>query len=129
MMEDEDTSSPSKAFTVASRIYCLTTSERKEIFDHLQESLKPTEPIAWLRSIGKSRSHTGIFRTLIGKINAMNVPFTFQTAHAMADEAALLDSGATENFIDIETWKRMGIGKRPLVKPIKVYNVDGTENK
>jgi hypothetical protein len=59
----------------------------------------------------------------------MNVPFSFQTAHAKAEETALLDSGATENFIDETTWKRMKVGKRPLVKPIKVYNVDGTENK
>jgi len=65
----------------------------------------------------------------IRKIDAMNIPFTFQTAHAMAKEIALLDSGAMENFMDMETWKRMGIGKKPLVKPIKVYNVDGTENK
>ena len=47
----------------------------------------------------------------------------------MAEEVALLDSGATENFMDMETWKRIGIGRKPLVKPIKVYNVDGTENK
>jgi len=114
---------------MAFRVSHLTTNERKEIFDHLQETLKPTEPTVWVRSIGKSSSHTGIFRTSIGKIDAMNVPFTFQTAHAMANEAALLDSGAMENFIDIDTWKRMGIGKRPLGKPIKVYNVDGTENK
>ena len=127
--DDADTSGPSKAFTVASRISCLTTNKRKEIFDHLQETLGPSESTAWLRSIGKSSSQTGIFRTSIGKIDTMNVPFTFQMAHAMANEAALLDRGATENFIDIETWKRMGIGKRPLVKPIKVYNVDGMENK
>ena len=105
MTEDEDINNPSKAFTVASHVSCLTTNKRKEIFDHLQETLKPTEPIAWLRSIGKSGSHTRIFRTSIGKIDAMNVPFTFQTAYAMANETALLDSGATENFIDVETWK------------------------
>jgi len=34
----------------------------------------------------------------------MNVPFDFQTAHAEADEIALLDSGVTENFIDEHTW-------------------------
>ena len=61
----------------------------------------------------------------IRKIDAMNIPFTFQTAHAIADEAALLNSRATEKFVYTETWKRMGIGK----KPIKVYNVDGTEDK
>jgi hypothetical protein len=41
----------------------------------------------------------------IRKINAINMPFSFQTAHAMAKETALLDSGATENFLDQETWK------------------------
>ena len=65
----------------------------------------------------------------IRKINAINMPFSFQTAHATAEEVALLDSGATENFLDYETWKRMKIGRRPLVKTIKLYNVDGTENK
>jgi hypothetical protein len=65
----------------------------------------------------------------IRRINAMNVRFKFQTAHAKAEETALLDSGATENFIDEETWKKMGVGRRPLSKSIKVYNVDGTENR
>jgi hypothetical protein len=65
----------------------------------------------------------------LNKIDALNVPFTFQTAHAMAEEKALLDSGATENFLDEETWKRMGVGRRLLDKPLKVINVDGTENK
>src|SRR5712672_3791947 len=59
----------------------------------------------------------------------MNVPFDFQTAHAEADEITLLDSGTTENFIDEHTWQRMGVGKKPLPKKIKVFNVDGTENK
>ena len=65
----------------------------------------------------------------IKRLTSMNVPFNFTTAHAKAEEKALLDSGATENFIDKQTWERMGVGKRPLVKPIKVYNVDGTENR
>jgi len=59
----------------------------------------------------------------------MNVPLTFQTTHAIADEATLLDRGVMENFIDIGTWKQMGVWRRPLVEPIKVYNVDGMENK
>src|ERR1700747_1153669 len=65
----------------------------------------------------------------INKIDALNVPFTFKTAHATAEEKALLDSGATENFIDQKTWERMGVGKRLLKKPIVVMNVDGTTNK
>jgi hypothetical protein len=44
----------------------------------------------------------------------------------MADEKALLDSGATENFIDETTWQRLGIGRKELKRPITVTNVDGT---
>jgi len=47
----------------------------------------------------------------------------------MAEQTALLDSGATENFISFRTWKQLGIGRQELNKPIMVHNVDGTENK
>jgi hypothetical protein len=47
----------------------------------------------------------------------------------MADEKALLDSGATENFVDETTWQQLGIGHKELEKPITVTNVDGMENK
>ena len=47
----------------------------------------------------------------------------------MAEETALIDSGATDNFIDENTWAKLGIGKMELSKPITVHNVDGTENK
>jgi hypothetical protein len=47
----------------------------------------------------------------------------------VAEEQALLDSGASENLIDEETWKTLGIGAFVLPKPITIYNVDGMENK
>ena len=59
----------------------------------------------------------------------MNVPFKFATARAMAEETALLDSGATENFIDETTWERLKVGKNCLKDKIILHNVDGTENK
>jgi hypothetical protein len=65
----------------------------------------------------------------IRKVQAMNVPFKFQTARAMAEETALLDSGATENFIDESTWERLQVGKNKLNEEIILHNVDGTENK
>ena len=68
-------------------------------------------------------------RMYIRKIEAMNVPFKFETAHAQAEETALIDSGATENFIDEESFKRLGVGKRTLPRPVKMINVDGTENR
>jgi hypothetical protein len=65
----------------------------------------------------------------IRRINAMNVPFKFETARLKADETALIDSGATENFIDEDTWKRLGIGRNQLHEKIVLTNVDGTENR
>jgi hypothetical protein len=47
----------------------------------------------------------------------------------MANEKALLNSGATENFINEITWQRLGIGCKELKRPITVTNVDSTENK
>ena len=36
----------------------------------------------------------------IRRIKTMNLPFQFCTVHQMTDDEALLDSGATENFLD-----------------------------
>jgi hypothetical protein len=41
---------------------------------------------------------------------------------------ALLDSGATENFIDPRMVEKLGIGKIPMINPRTVFNVDGMEN-
>ncbi len=59
----------------------------------------------------------------------MNVTIAFQSLSEQAKETTLLDSGATENFIDEQTWRRMGIGWWSLATPLMVYNVDGSENK
>jgi hypothetical protein len=59
----------------------------------------------------------------------MYTSFEFSTVRQVAEEQALLDSGASENLIDKETWKTLRIGAFVLPKPITIYNVDGTENK
>ena len=41
---------------------------------------------------------------------------------------ALLDSGATGMFMDRRMAKRHGFKMRKLERPLKVKNVDGTEN-
>ena len=47
----------------------------------------------------------------------------------MAEETALLDSGATENFIDHATIVCLRLGTKKLEKPCQVFNVDGTYNR
>jgi hypothetical protein len=65
----------------------------------------------------------------ISEKSSINMPFTFSCAHGMAEETALVDSSATENFMDERMVTRLGIGKRPMKQPHRVFNVDGSENK
>jgi len=60
---------------------------------------------------------------------SLKLDFNFRTISNMAEEIALVDSGATENFIDIDVWKHLKIGRFRLSKAIPVHNVDGTMNK
>jgi hypothetical protein len=65
----------------------------------------------------------------IRRTKAMYTSFEFSMVRQVAEEQALLDSGASENLIDEETWKELRIGAFVLPKPITIYNVDGMENK
>ena len=56
-------------------------------------------------------------------------PLSFTTARYTTQESALLDTGATHNFLDLRTVIRLGIGTKKLEKPRTVSNVDGTKNK
>jgi len=47
----------------------------------------------------------------------------------MANIKGLVDSGATDCFMSPAIVRRMGLGKRPLDKPRKIWNIDNTENK
>jgi hypothetical protein len=60
--------------------------------------------------------------------NSVIVPFIFETVRRKAEESMLLDSSATENFIDQRMVSQLKIGIRQLPAPRKVHNVDGTEN-
>ena len=53
----------------------------------------------------------------IRKLSTLNMNVSFRTSQSKADESALIDSGATDNFIDEDTWKRLGIGRKELARP------------
>ena len=54
--------------------------------------------------------------------------FYFCLKHGTAAETALVDSGATENFLDHDTAKCLGITPKELPIPRIMNNVDRTTN-
>jgi hypothetical protein len=64
----------------------------------------------------------------VTKRNSIQVKFTLEHFKGTSEETALLDTGATESFIDHESVLRLKLGtqKLPITRPI--YNVDGTKN-
>ena len=65
----------------------------------------------------------------ISYANALNLPISFANVRQKVADVALVDSRATENFLDRRTVKRWGLGTRKLSQPRQVFNVDGTENR
>ena len=65
---------------------------------------------------------------LISAIKGITTHFAFLSKRGKADKHALVDSGATENFMDHSMIRRLGIGTRKLPIPRRIFNVDGTEN-
>ncbi len=46
-----------------------------------------------------------------------------------ANTIALLDSGATENFMSLQYAKYLQLPIKVLTKPQRLFNMDGTQNK
>ena len=59
----------------------------------------------------------------------MHVPVSIHTRYFMADKQALVDSGATDNFIHPTFAKRLGLKMTPLERPKWIYNIDNTNNR
>ena len=63
------------------------------------------------------------------RYRSMRVPVSIHASYNMANIKALVDSGATDNFIHPNFIKQMGLGQRELDKPKNIYNIDDTTNK
>ena len=59
----------------------------------------------------------------------MKIPVSFRTAYARANKNILVDSGATNNFIDPRLVRRLRLGTHNLERAQKIWNIDGTNNK
>ena len=59
----------------------------------------------------------------------MTVRFFIHSIAKRAEAIALLDSGATENFMNLSYAKWLKLPIKQLAKPQKLFNVDGTKNR
>ena len=59
--------------------------------------------VTWIRALGLQRMY-------ISYANTLNLPILFANVHQKVTDVALVDSGATENFLDRRTVKRWGLG-------------------
>jgi len=65
----------------------------------------------------------------ISQLNHIQINFVLSHYQGQAEEIALLDTGATENFINYKTVARLRLGTQKLTIPRPVFNVDGTNNR
>ena len=59
---------------------------------------------------------------------SMTVRFFIHSVAKRAEATALLDSGATENFMNLSYAKWLKLPIKELAQPRKLFNVDNTEN-
>jgi hypothetical protein len=71
-------------------------------------------PTAWVRALRCNSVYVMRFRS-------MRIPVSIRASYNMANIKALVDSGATDNFIHPNFVKRMGLGQRELDKPKNIY--------
>ena len=60
--------------------------------------------------------------------NSMTIPLTVNMWHKTTKTEALLDCGATHNFINPRAIKTLSMGTNLLKQPLLVHNVNGTIN-
>src|SRR5712672_3041886 len=65
----------------------------------------------------------------ISRFNSVIMPFDLYSAKGKKEECALVDSGATANFVDYKTVKRLGLGSIKLDAIRTIKNIDGTLNR
>src|SRR5712672_1019531 len=64
----------------------------------------------------------------ISRFTLVMMPFDLYSQKGKKEERALVDSGATANFINYKTVKRLGLGSKKLKQAWTIKNIDGMLN-
>src|SRR6267142_1563742 len=99
---------------------------------HLARALSPAQAPPKenpLPSYDATTIRTDTSDVFISACKSMTVRTYIHTVAKRAEMVALLDSGATENFLNLTYTRWLKIPIKRLVKPRTLLNVDGTENR
>jgi len=101
------------------------TSEEDTPSNPPTETRKPRRP-KWERRLSRKL----IIRSLDEGPNCIMLPIHLKTTDTLeeASTEAMVDTGATGDFIDQDFVERAKLPTRKLSEPVPVYNVDGTPN-
>jgi len=115
----------------------------KQMGDALKEQIQTMDEDTKIRMINKLIPKAGFsipkiealaktFRldsVFVNKSNSVQVQFMLISYKRETTEIGLLDTRATENFIDSETVKKLHLGMKELPYQRPIFNVDGTPNR
>jgi hypothetical protein len=111
-----------KEITVWNQMKKLSKSDRKKIIEELAiKFLEGEQLVTIIRKLDVNMMY-------ISKKKSLQLPLNIITYQGKQEDIALIDSGATNNFIDFCTVNKLGLGTRKIPRPIELYNVDGTHN-
>jgi hypothetical protein len=100
----------------------LTKADRKKIIE--ETAIKFLDGKELIAVINRLEIDTMV----ITKRKSLNIPVDVVTYNKTETVDALIDSGATDNFIDFRTVTKLRLGTKKLPRARQLFNVDGTHN-
>ena len=109
---------------LARAIKGLTEERKEELFKLIIK--KGIFSVKELATLSRTLHLHAIYR--FNSANKLELPTKIRSYKGTTTEPALVDSGAMENFVDQNLVEHLRLGTRPLERPIKLRNIDGTFN-
>jgi hypothetical protein len=100
----------------------LTKTDRKKIIE--ETAIKFLDRKELVSVIKRLEINTMV----ITKRKSLDIPVDVVTYNKTETVNALIDSGATDNFIDFRTVAKLRLGTKKLPRARQLFNVDGTHN-